>query len=97
MRFRVSSLPGGEPVFQLDGEELESWIGVRLLRTHKGWTQLAMGKALGVSGEIVRKWESGRYPVPPMAMKLMGYVLADKITHPPHTKLQESAEALGLQ
>ncbi len=100
MNFRMSTLPGGDTeklAFFLDRERLDPNTGIKLLRVVKGWRQADLAEVMGVSSEIVRKWESGRYPVPEMAMKLFDYVLWDNSTHPSHTDIGEAVQNLGIK
>lgn len=80
MKLLIKALPGDlreEVVFMIDGERVDTHLGIKKLRKSKGWTQPNLAWEMGVSLEIIKKWESGRYPVPPMALKLMMYLSRD--------------------
>jgi DNA-binding transcriptional regulator YiaG len=48
---------------------------LKRIRLERGLSQQALADALGVTRNTVVRWEMGRHPIPPMAVKLLALLI----------------------
>jgi DNA-binding transcriptional regulator YiaG len=59
---------GRRPELRVSAEELKT------LRDRLGLTQAELAELIGVGWNTIARWETAQREIPPMAMKLLGYI-----------------------